>query len=217
MLIHVDENCDGCVGRDEMTSADGGRRCFRAHDLVRSRPSLFAAADEADQTLSFVFDKVSGPDMLLLPLAVSMSNATYPSTLSFCLHEDVNGLANYSFKVVDDGGQARGGQNISKLGILQLDVHPVNQAPSFVVCCNAMVTLWTEGAAWPHPSSEDRTHILDAFAQRIQRGRANSDGSDREAFQLATFVVLGGIGTDKLFASVPTVSTEDVPGRLCVS
>ena len=56
-------------------------------------------------------------------------------TLKICLAEDMNGKATYRIIASDDGGRLHSGQNESDAIILQLDVHTVNQAPSFLVCC----------------------------------------------------------------------------------
>ena len=188
MLIHVDENCDDCVGRQET-----GGSCFVLHHLVLSRPSLEFVSDEANQSLSFIFDFVSGVDMLLSPFEVSRQD----DSLTFCLSEDMNGVATYRVTAVDDAGQALFGRNVSEMIILQLDVHPVNQAPSFLVCCDSMVTLWTGGV-----------QLLEDFAYGILNGRANADGSDREYFQHSTFHVVAGMGTHHLFAALPVVSAN---------
>ena len=52
-------------------------------------------------------------------------------TLKICLAEDMNGKVTYRIIASDDGGRLHSGQNESDAIILQLDVHPVNQAPSF--------------------------------------------------------------------------------------
>jgi hypothetical protein len=195
MLIHVDENCDDCVAK-EKPEAGGSGTCFVAQHILRSRPSLHRRADEENQTLSFAVELLSGVDMLV-PQGLKFVVVPEDDSVKICLAEDMNGRATYRIIAADDGGRWHSGQNESVATILQLKVHPVNQAPSFLVCCDSMITLWTGGV-----------QVLDSFARRILKGRPNADGSDREGFQQATFHVVAGVGTDKLFTAEPSVDSN---------
>jgi hypothetical protein len=194
MLIHANENCDDCVGREVLPA--GGGTCFSAPELLLTRLSPDDEPDERDQNMTFVFERVAlaleaGEDLLARQFEVLVDTGT----LTFCLNEDVNGNATYRVKAVDDGGGGPFGRNNSDVALLRLHVRPVNQAPSFRVCCDSMITLWTGGV-----------QVLESFAQDILKGRANADGSDRESGQTATFHVITSSDTEPLFAAAPRVS-----------
>jgi hypothetical protein len=198
ILLHMDENCDDCAGRQVLP--EGGGSCFSAPHLVMSQLSPSDDPDESSQNLTFVFERVSSdpalPDQILTqPLDVVQASGA----LTFCLREDANGVAMYQMKAVDDGGGAPFGRNESEVALVELRVRPVNQAPSFRVCCDSMITLWTGGV-----------QVLESFADTILKGRVAADGSDRESHQAATFSVVAGVDTAHLFAAAPRVSATGV-------
>ena len=187
ILIQVDENCHNCTGQPS-----AGSGCYTAtSQLLHSRPSLNNASDEVGQHLSFVFTRLSGDDLLIEPFKAD----TEDGLLTFCLHEDANGIATYEMQLVDDG--AAPGINASEIAIVQLHVAPVNQAPSFVVMPSfaGLVTLWAGG-----------TQKVKSFASMILNGRADADGQDREWSQNSTFTVIAAVGPGSVFKLKPNVS-----------
>ena len=187
ILIQVDENCHNCTGQPS-----AGSGCYTAtSQLLHSRPSLNNASDEVGQHLSFVFTRLSGDDLLIEPFKAD----TEDGLLTFCLHEDANGIATYEMRLVDDG--AAPGINASEIAIVQLHVAPVNQAPSFVVMPSfaGLVTLWAGG-----------TQKVKSFASMILNGRADADGQDREWSQNSTFTVIAAVGPGSVFKLKPNVS-----------
>ncbi|KAJ1480374.1 hypothetical protein T484DRAFT_1810939, partial [Baffinella frigidus] len=179
MVIEVDENCRDCPG------AVGGVACergFWAEDLFVGKPSLFDSGDEQGQGLSFE------------PMVAANGS------VFFCLREDHNGEARFSLRLLDDGGGARGGIDASPTGLLTIRVLPVNQPPSFALCCSANFRFWAAGTP---------DHVLsrkqESVASAILRGNLDPAGNfDREAFQNATFEVSGG--ASNLFTTAPVLS-----------
>ncbi|KAJ1480373.1 hypothetical protein T484DRAFT_1810938, partial [Baffinella frigidus] len=104
----------------------------------------------------------------------------------FCLREDHNGEARFSLRLLDDGGGARGGVDASPDGLLTIRVLPVNQPPSFSLCCAGLITFWSGSSPIADPT---RSKL--AFAGDILMGNLDPAGNfDREAFQNASFFVL---------------------------
>ncbi|MGC8743216.1 MAG: FG-GAP-like repeat-containing protein [Verrucomicrobiia bacterium] len=82
--------------------------------------------DESGQTLTFEILNVSKPDLFAVQPSISPDG-----TLTFTPADDAFGTAAVTVRLVDDGGTANGGQNISPSKVFYITIKPVNDPPSF--------------------------------------------------------------------------------------
>lgn len=136
-------------------------------------------ANEASQTLTFLLNNDNSA-LFLVPPAISSSG-----TLTFRPADDAFGQAVVTAVLMDNGGTANGGVNISPSQTFTITVNSVNDAPSFV-----------KGA--------DQTVAEDAGAQTVSGWAASiSPGPANEASQTVTFTLT--TDNDALFSTLPAV------------
>jgi hypothetical protein len=89
---------------------------------------------------------------------------------------------NVSFDVFlwDDGGTDNEGVNVYGPTRLNLEILPVNQEPSFLMCCGTIL----------HVIESSGRHWIPEFAIEITKGERDENGFDLEALQSVTFVVM---------------------------
>ena len=139
-------------------------------------------ANESAQTLTFTITANDNPAMFSVAPAVSPTGV-----LTFTTAPNINGTANLSLRVQDDGGTTNGGVDTSAVQNFIITATPVNDAPSF-----------TKGA--------DQTVLEDAGAQTVNPwATAISAGPADESGQTLTFNVTGNTNP-ALFSAGPTVS-----------
>eukprot|EP00961_Rhodomonas_salina_P042987 578229-Rhodomonas_salina.1 len=190
--VEVWENCADCEPRDV-----GYQNCstsFVAYQFATNiRPSILNNENEQTQTLTFLFVRLDNSSYLF---AESFAPNLMPSidadtgTLSFCLAQDQNGNVSFAVSLVDDGGLAMGGQDTLGPMVLNFLVLPVNQQPSFQLCCGLELHVWLNSGL------TDRS----GFATDILRGDRDAAGNDLEATasgldfaQSVTFLVLNSL------------------------
>jgi len=82
-------------------------------------------ADEAGQNLTFVLDEVTNPALFSVLPAVDPGTGN----LTFTLATNANGSSVVEIFLMDDGGTANGGVNISTVAAFMVNVAAVNDAP----------------------------------------------------------------------------------------
>jgi hypothetical protein len=143
-------------------------------------------ANEATQTLSFTITANDNPGMFVVAPAVSPTGV-----LTFTTAPDVNGTANLTLQLQDNGGTTNGGVDTSATQNFIITATPVNDAPSF-----------TKGA--------DQTVLEDAGPQTVNPwATAISAGPADESGQTLTFNVTGNTNP-ALFSAGPAVSPTGV-------
>src|SRR5207245_1950354 len=85
-----------------------------------------AGADEASQTVSFVFTANDNTALFSASPAISASG-----TLTYTPAPNANGVAHLSVKITDNGGTASGGVDQSAPQSFTITVTAVNDKPSF--------------------------------------------------------------------------------------
>src|SRR5262249_22864874 len=116
-------------------------------------------ANESGQTVNFTVDSNSNPGLFSVAPAVSANG-----TLTYTLAPDANGSAAITIRLHDNGGTANGGVDTSAPQTFNINVTPVNDAPSFVAGPDQTVTQDT-GA-----------HTVTGWATGISVGPANEAG-----------------------------------------
>lgn len=143
-------------------------------------------ANESAQTLSFTVTANDHPGMFSVAPAVSPIGV-----LTFTTAPNINGTANLSLRIQDNGGTADGGVDTSTTQAFVITAAPVNDAPSF-----------TKGA--------DQTVLEDAGAQTVNPwATAISAGPADESGQTLTFDAIGNTNA-ALFSAAPVVSPAGV-------
>ena len=97
---------------------------------------------ESGQTLTFTTVANSNPG--LFSVAPALDEAT--GDLTFTLAADTSGVANVSFRLVDDGGTANGGSDTSGAVSVQITVTGVNDAPTWSDAGDPAAVLEDAGA-----------------------------------------------------------------------
>ena len=143
-------------------------------------------ANESAQTLSFTITANDNPGMFSVQPAVSPTGV-----LTFTTAPNLNGSANLSLRIQDNGGTANGGVDTSAVQNFIITATAVNDAPSF-----------TKGA--------DQTVLEDAGAQTVNPwATAISAGPADESGQTLTFNVTGNTNP-ALFSAAPAISPTGV-------
>ena len=203
--VMVLENCADCdsvlfIGTNEESCTDCGETripgCARPFVLERvaqrMRPSAPELADEALQTLSFVFDLTQGDAALFAP--GGFPRFEHSGDLLFCLARDTFGEVNVSIWLEDSGGTAHGGQNASEAFTLRVLVADVNQPPHFDVPDEHAVCASTGALTFP------------GFAANITA--ANIVGGVRtEADQALTFAISVPANASAIFSVPPHIDS----------
>ena len=141
---------------------------------------------ESTQALSFTVTANDNPGMFSVAPAVSPTGV-----LTFTTAPNINGTANLSLRIQDNGGTADGGVDTSTTQAFVITAAPVNDAPSF-----------TKGA--------DQTVLEDAGAQTVNPwATAISAGPADESGQTLTFDAIGNTNA-ALFSAAPVVSPAGV-------
>ena len=139
-------------------------------------------ANESAQTLSFTITANDNPGLFSVAPAVSPTGV-----LTFTTASNINGTANLSLRIQDNGGVANGGVDTSAVQNFIITATPVNDAPSF-----------TKGG--------DQTVLEDAGPQTVNPwATAISAGPADESGQTLTFNVTGNTNA-ALFSAGPAVS-----------
>lgn len=118
-------------GLDVTVDEDGGEKTF---SNWATRISA-GAGDEAEQVLTFNVTN----DNTALFTKDGQPQISPEGTLSFTLAENVNGEAEVTVTLQDDGGVGNGGQNTSISQTFKINVRPVNDAPVNLVPTETLV------------------------------------------------------------------------------
>ena len=143
-------------------------------------------ANESGQTVMFDVTSNTNEELFASGPAVDSDG-----TLTYRPADDANGTATIGIRVVDNGGQADGGDDNSPSQTFVVTVDGVNDAPSFT--------------AQDASAAEDVTVLQQVFdwALNLSAGAAN------ESSQVLTFEILSN-DNPTLFATQPTVSSANV-------
>ena len=146
--------------------------------------SISAGANEAAQEVTFTVTANTNPTLFAVPPAISSSGR-----LTYTPAADQHGEATITVALMDDGGTADGGANVSASHTFTINVISVNSAPSF-----------TKGA--------DQVVDEDAGARTITAWATDiTAGPGVEANQAVAFNIIGNTNPD-LFAVAPSISPE---------
>ncbi|MCB8942419.1 MAG: hypothetical protein H6658_01460 [Ardenticatenaceae bacterium] len=138
-------------------------------------------SNEANQSLSFLLNNNNNA-LFLVPPTIDTTNGD----LSFIPADDAFGQALVTAVLMDDGGTANGGDDISAPHLFTITVTSVNDAPAFV-------------GGSPQTVDEDAgPQTVFSWANSITPGPAN------EAGQAVTFALT--IDNEALFADLPTLN-----------
>jgi len=91
---------------------------------IRPGPNAAAPFDEANQTVTFVIDSNSNPELFSVAPTLGTDG-----TLSFTPAQDASGQAILTVRLQDDGGVENGGVDTSILRTVTINVRAVNDAP----------------------------------------------------------------------------------------
>ncbi len=141
-------------------------------------------ADESGQALTF--NILSNDNANLFE---NQPQIAPDGTLSFTAKADANGVATLQIQLMDDGGTANGGVDVSTVEILTITVEAVNDAPSF-----------TKGIDISVETTMDSLIFTD-WATEIIAGPAD------EASQTLTFIV-ENIDNEALFEILPQLTPD---------
>ncbi|EKX39852.1 hypothetical protein GUITHDRAFT_143231 [Guillardia theta CCMP2712] len=189
LVVSVDQNCGRCPPGTATELSSCATSPFVLPRLFLGSPSIFSSVDEQSQSLSFY--AVDAHPSLLFDSPPQLS----ASEFYFCLGQDRSGNATFDVFLFDDGGTANGGVNVSRSIALSIEVAPVNQPPSFLLCCDGVVTFWTG------PGSQ----LMADVARNISKGRRRPDGEDPESSQQVSFVIESVAGDEQILASAPVI------------
>lgn len=164
------------AGADEIVLEDAG-----AQTVAGWATSVDAGTNEGAQVVTF--SVVSNTNAALFSAGPAI-DAT--GTLTYTPADDVNGSADITIELSDDGGTANGGTDTSAQATFTINVTAVNDAPSFV-------------------DGGDRTVSEDAGAQTVSNwATAISAGPADESGQVLSFNVTGNTNA-ALFDVAPAV------------
>jgi len=203
--ITLDENCANCAS----TTIENCTYPFILDSYVIDvLPSAANLSDERAQVLTFEMSFVDG-DLSIFQIGHSPSIDPSTGQLTFCLQEDRNGDALFSFILRDDNGTDCGGLDSTPSFHMTVTVLPVNQPPSYEICCDKNLVVW-EG-------EKDR-HIFEDFIVNMRKGNLDVNlGVDSEADQqvsfdviLASFWIAGNVHshTFEIFTSPPAINSS---------
>ena len=168
------------------------------HAAIDMMPSPWkSAADEQYQNLTFSVHPVDHQNIarFFSPFAQPSIDAT--GTLTLCLERGkTHGVIAFDVFIQDDGGVEHGGSNTYGPARLNVEILPVNQEPSFELCCGSAV----------HAVHSTGLHVLPAFIVNICKGERDESGRDLEASQNISFtvVVLPDV-SEQMFVKPPRV------------
>jgi large repetitive protein len=138
---------------------------------------------EVTQVLSFEITGNTNPALFAAGPAVSPTGV-----LSYTPATNANGVATITLRIVDDGGTANGGVNVSATQSFTITVNALNDAPTFV--------------AGPNPVVPE-----DAGPQSVSPWATAIDDGDPELTQTLAFQVTGN-SNPALFSAAPAVAPD---------
>src|SRR5439155_1547407 len=109
-------------GADQSVNEDTGAQTVASWATSISKGG---GADEASQTVSFVFTANDNPGLFAAGPAIDVSGQ-----LTYTPAANANGVANLSVKITDNGGTANGGVDESAAQSFKITVTSVNDAPA---------------------------------------------------------------------------------------
>ncbi len=127
-------------GGNQMVDEDAGSQMVNAWATGISA----GPADEAGQTLTFNVTNNTNPALFSAGPAVAADG-----TLTYTPADDINGSADITIELMDDGGTADGGDDTSAPAIFSITVNAVNDAPTFTPSGNVAALEDSTGSNVP--------------------------------------------------------------------
>ena len=154
---------------------------------VNNWSSFNPGPGEASQfALTYQVENISNPGLFsVLPTVGTLGNLIYNPA------QDVSGTSTFDVRVVDSGGMANGGVNVSGFQTFTVTVNPVNDPPAFLADDPPAVTI-------------------DSGAQTVPQWISVDAGAPDEQNQQVTLSV-GEVSNPSLFSAAPSI---DAAGNL---
>ena len=148
---------------------------------VNNWSSFNPGPGEASQfALTYQVENISNPGLFsVLPTVGTLGNLIYNPA------QDVSGTSTFDVRVVDSGGMANGGVNVSGFQTFTVTVNPVNDPPAFLADDPPAVTI-------------------DSGAQTVPQWISVDAGAPDEQNQQVTLSV-GEVSNPSLFSTPPTI------------